>query len=350
MDSQELIEAARNGNDGLVAKLLAEQPDLKKPETPRSVHGEKTALHWAAEAGHETVVARLLAACPGSTNITRCCQNALHLAAANGHSNVVALLLAAKPSLAYEVNSSMMNALHVAASREHEDVVAQLLVVMYPSSITSKNLCGETVLSYAVARGRNKIVTQLLAAFPELIHKDDTILHIAAAGGHDDVVAHILALRPELISRKNSTDGGTPLIVAVKEGHQHIAERLLAIKPAAVFDVSTNNYNVLHAATRKCSREFVEKLWRMHPDNLRSFCCGFTPFHSAIFNQRDDLVELFQLALSFEEIMSAFTHFGCEERYRSMMEKLWECLLGCLNRDVAGIVFQYLGVEPSHRG
>lgn len=58
--------------------------------------------------------------------------------------------------------------------------------------------------------------------------------------------------------------------------------------------------------------------------------------------QKNELVELFQWSLSFDDIV---TQRGAsdEERYRPAMEQQCQSLFVCLNQDVVGVVFEYLG-------
>lgn len=303
----------------------------------------------AARTGDEEAIAKLLAEWPSLATTCDGSGTALHVAAENGHDNVVALLLDAGPAdLVEEETLQGRTALHLAAFGGYEKVVAHLLFAMSSASITSSK-CGETALACAVDRGHDRVFKQLLAQYPLLIDKDENLLHIATARGHSNIVEHILTLRPELVSKPNRK-GWTALMCAISNGHEKIAERLLEIDSDGVFEVPDDKYTLLHAATRKCSREFVAKLWQLHPEALRIACSEETPFHFAVKHKKDDLIELFQWHLTFGEIVSAFMYENAnyEKRYRPLVENQCGCLFESLNRDMVDTVFEYIGFEPSH--
>lgn len=343
----EWFAATRSGNDETIAKLLSQWPELV---TECDSEG-KTALHTAARGGHDKVVGRLLAVCPALVNVTTdyLRRTALHFAAERGHDKIVAQLLAAGPHSIGAATADDVNALHLAANGGHDKVVA-LILEASPSLITSTDKWGRTALSYTAASGHANVFAQLLAACPQLIDKEKTILHLAAQKGHDNIVALIVEAYPEKVSALDR-HGWTALKWSIDNGQQHVAERLLAIQSDEVFDVSHPHYTLLHAATRKCSYEFVAKLWRVNPAALRVVSYGSTPFQDAVKHKRNDLIELFQWSLSFDEIAAAFTQqkASFEERYRPMTEEQCECLMASLGHDVVGTVFEYLGFEPYKR-
>lgn len=319
--------------------------------------GDETALHGAARGGHEQVVARLLAACPDliTTTTAYSRETALHFAAQNGHDKVVALLLAAGPpsALVDAETSGGFTALRLAVAGGHHKVVAQLLPAMNnnPSSTASIFNWGRAALSSAARLGHAEVFTQLLAAYPELLDNNSAALHNAASKGHDNIVAQIVAQRPEFVSKPNEL-GRTALMCAAINGHEQVAERLLAIQSeegACCCAVPSNKYTLLHAAVRTSSREFVAKVWRMNPRALRAACQGATPFQHVVQFGRNDLIELFQWSLSLDEIVRAFKRVNkldyYEERCRPLMERQCECLLESLHRDVAKTVFEYIGFE-----
>lgn len=114
--SYAVLRAARAGDCETLAKLLA-----LSPEWVNEVVCKSTALHFAAENGHDNIVAQLLAA--GFRQLDAQSgkgHTALHLAASNGHPKVVAQLLAAGSSLSI-VDMQRRTPLHLAALRGHDN-------------------------------------------------------------------------------------------------------------------------------------------------------------------------------------------------------------------------------------
>lgn len=244
-----------------------------------------------------------------------------------------------------------MNALHHAAKGGHDKVVA-LLLAARNDLVPKVTRAGKTALHLAVEMGHEKVFDQLL--FPCLIGAvcaDGTILHCAARNGHDHLVGRILALRPTMIDSVNH--GYNALEWAIKGGHQTVAGRLLATKPELISRVAHHKNTVLHIAVEHlCDPQFVAKLWRMDALALQNVnSTNRTPFHLAILKNKNELIELFQWRLSFDDIVCAFTQEGIsyQERYRPVIEEQCESLLGDLNQDVMSTVFEYLGFDPIKR-
>jgi len=272
--------------------------------------------------------------------------SALHVAAQNGRTDMVALLLEIAPSLSLEVNISGWTSLHDAASRGHGEVVAQLLAA--GSYVHAATLLLETPLHFAAQQGHGGVVAQLLSADARICdaknYLSDTALHGAAENGHLEVVEQLLAANPLLIEAKNQC-GWTALQVAASNGHTRIADMLLEINPSFAFVVDNQSNTLLHLACRTCGVEFVEKLWRLHPDALRKTdFYGKTPFQVAIETGHIAAIELFQWTdLTVDEIIRSFTSFRDGPLHLPLLELQCECLfVDYLNRDLTQIVFQYL--------
>lgn len=86
-------------------------------------------------------------------------------------------------------------------------------------------------------------------------------------------------------------------------------------------------------------------VYQMSPDALDKTNFGIdTPFHVAIQNDNQFGIELVQSKLSLDAIVGAFAKCNkpCPE---SFFDKLGECLLESLNKDLVGAVAEYLGLE-----
>lgn len=109
------------------------------------------------------MVAQLLAVNPALAD-ARCSDGwtALHAAAQGGHENVVTQLLAARPCLLHSLTTTKQTPLHLAVFRAHDKVVALLLAAARPiiqgsalnplpelASIDARDFRGKTVLHCA---------------------------------------------------------------------------------------------------------------------------------------------------------------------------------------------------------
>lgn len=342
----EWFEAVEDGRDERVAELLAEQPDIIDLVDSDNA----TALHRAARRNHEKVVARLLAARPALVHARNCFRwTALDTAAVNGHDKIVAQLLAEGARVD---GTSLYNA----CAGGYDEVVA-LLLKARPDLASVSTDHEETIqtLFYVATYGHEKVFAQLLAACPELVDatvdRGVTLLHRAARHGNDNMILQILALRPEMISVVDQ-EGWNALMYAVEGGHENTSEQLLAIKPELALQITSNSDTILHRMVeRHFERQFVTKLWREWPEALtHANAEGRTPFYYAVLYEIDELLDLFQWTLSFDEIVATFEKCHatplCHERYRPVIEQQCEPLFACLPRDVAGTVFEYLGFDP----
>ncbi|CAK9071719.1 Ankyrin-3 (ANK-3) (Ankyrin-G) [Durusdinium trenchii] len=243
-----LALAAWYGHDKIVELLISLGKDEDEEEEDELDHKDAnryTALHLAAQEGHNDVVKHLLkarasirqrndegqeplhlAAWCGRTETVNhlvftakadlSCRDEhrrcpLALAAWEGHSEVVKLLVDAQA----EVNDQDKDgdtALHLAAMSGHNDVVKFLVDA---DVLRMKNEGGRCPLALAAWEGHCEVVKLLVDAQAEANDQDkdgDTALHLAAMSGHNDVVK-LLVDRKAFLSVKNE-EGSTPLDVA----------------------------------------------------------------------------------------------------------------------------------------
>jgi len=185
-------------------------------------------------------------------------RTALHLAADNGHDKIVARLLAHNPALIDAIDSNNMTALHFAARDGHESTAMQLLSHS-PGLIDMK------------AGSRNT----------------DTALHLAASGGHVKVVAELLARRPSFLADEDWR-GQTPLFCAASQGHQEVVDLLplttdqvlclhtilivcFSMFPHQVHRRNSDGNTLLHlfiGGEGPLRPALIERIWEMNPDAL----------------------------------------------------------------------------------
>jgi len=274
-------------------------------------------MDFAATNGHHKVVKRLLAASTpellNSTNFAR--STALHLAAEKGHDKVVALLLATTPLILDAVERWGNNALQLAASYGHDKVVKHLLAVMDYVSISHPEIDGMTALHLAAVGGHSKVVSQLLATNANLENIVDfegwTPLHWAINYDHEAVAVQLLVNHPPIIA---SHVGDTALHLSMERSHFTRLTPLL-------WQMYPNAMRV--------------------PNNE-----GFTPFAVAVRNDNEFAIELVQWKLPIDKIVKDCVLGSLSyERFRPVLEKQCEALAIVLNQDVLGTVFEYLGFD-----
>lgn len=299
--------AAREGNDQLVAELLA-SPGTDAGE----VYMEWTALHFAATRGHDKVVAQLLKA----NGLADCGWNPLHMAALNGHEKVVEQL-AVYPELVSGVDGEDWNSLHFAARGGNEQVAA-ILLAKQPSLIDGINSFGSNPLKVAADYGQDKVVAQLLAFCPSAIDGGGPALLGAALGGHIKVVTLLLTANPSLVDAVDDRKE-TALHMAAARGDEDIVDILLACKPTLIYALDQGKNTILHEAIRNLphpmlrnkfisSPNLVVKLWKLNTDALWIVNGeSLTPFQVALMVGREFAIDLLQWKLTWDEIMSAFT-------------------------------------------
>ena len=153
-----LINAAQQGDVSAVESLLKQGAD------PNAAAGDgMTALHWAAERGHQKVIELLISSGAALDTKTRIGKyTPLHLASRGGHGGVTRLLLKAGSNPNATTTTSGVTPLHLAAAAiGGADAVAALLEHGADTNATEVS-SGQTPLIFAAAYNRAASVATLL--------------------------------------------------------------------------------------------------------------------------------------------------------------------------------------------
>lgn len=206
-------------------------------------------------------------------------------------------------------------------------------------------------LHHAVTEGSDPIVARLLAATPiHFLREDDTLLRSLATAtehkqGYKKIAARLLAANPDAVDTVDE-NGWTVLHHACAVGNSPLAEMFLSIRPQLAFVVSKDHAKTpLHLASMEItSRRVLQKLLKLNPEPLWSGG-DHTPYHIAMRVKNDVAIEEMQPRLPFDDLVNACAarNMSFEQSYRPVVEVQLECLKVCLNQDVLGIVYEYLG-------
>lgn len=284
----------------------------------------QSALHFAAQAGSESMVRELLKKWTSSevdaTDATGA--TALTLAASSGYSNIVELLLTAGAD-PKAVDQHQRTALSWAVEKGQVPIAKRLLDSKIMSPNTMDGEPPRSLLARAAENG-NLIMAKLLLSKGANLdssegNSDHTPIYLAVTNGHEDIVELFLRENPDMKAKPdvNEIDKSSNLSLlsqAVVAGHLDIAKQLLAA--GADVKLGCGNYQqtpLCHAA-RLGKTSFVEPLLTNHPpaDTEEVDSDGWTPLMWAVSNNYPETVgSLLQhgarASLSFDRSTSALS-------------------------------------------
>lgn len=157
-----LYYAVKNGHDTIVARLLAANPAITLKLNNAVDLSNRTVLHWAARGsteGHNKVAAQLLAASPSLIDATDVHGwTALHYTCQGGSSSMAEMFLTIKPDLALATNSAGNTPLHFAAAWFRRGNAIKRLLELNPNALRAANKSCKTPFQIAVFNGNNEAI------------------------------------------------------------------------------------------------------------------------------------------------------------------------------------------------
>ena len=213
-----LMMAATSGNQDIVEALILAQVDLDRAHT----YAGSTALHFAAEMGHEAVIRRLCAAGANADSRKVNGGTPLHSAADANQVGAAAVLLrdcGARTNLLLMEDTTP---LYLAAQRGFVRMV-ELLVEFAPGDIDYA-MAKSSYSNHVAVREKSADAQMWYAPKNTEVGNGATALHAAAENGHLEVVEKLLALGARQLG---SMQGATPLVTALQYKHKAIAMALL---------------------------------------------------------------------------------------------------------------------------
>jgi len=130
-------------------------------------------------------------------------KTALHIAAENGHQSSVWLLLDRLPDI-HAQDDRGRTALHLAIDKKRASVVQALLARRTDTSVDVQDSDGLTALHLACRDGQESLVDLLMKANAQLEIRNregQTALHLAVQGGYNEVIQILLNNRADINAR-----------------------------------------------------------------------------------------------------------------------------------------------------
>jgi len=208
----------------------------------------RTALHLSAAAGHEDVVAQLLAAGANLNALDKKQQTA----SVHGHASVVQQLLQAGADMT-AASSSGSTVLHASAAGGHVDVL-QLLLRAGPAVNAGAGSESGAALHVAAERGHTAALEMLLAAGADVNAVDSrssTPLHRAAAGGDPATISMLLKAGTAVNAADEASH--TALFAAVESNRADAVKVLLDAGAGAITAAKGPSHSALHLAAVKAA-------------------------------------------------------------------------------------------------
>ncbi|CAG8575033.1 13340_t:CDS:2, partial [Racocetra fulgida] len=225
----------------------------------------KTALHWAAEYGHTTVVEILIKYKAEINCIDANGKTALHAAAENGHTTVIEILIKYKT----EANFADKN--------------SKTALLLAAAKVNAVDINGKTALYLATENGHLNVVKALINKTDvNITDKNNlTVLHIAAKMGYEEIVKILVET-----AQINATDNNycTPLFYAAEEGYEKIIN-ILMNREANINYANKDGITALHKATEKGHIMAIKTLLKYVSVNVNiADINGETALHKAAYS------------------------------------------------------------------
>ncbi|KAL2800550.1 ankyrin repeat-containing domain protein [Aspergillus keveii] len=222
-------------------------------------------------------------------------RSALRWAARHGHDSVVAKSLAAGPYAEFTGLLNGVTPLILATRYGHADIVKRLLLLAGRVDLEAWDTwSGRTALAEAAASGQAEIAKLLLEKGANVKTRDRNLcspLMLAVENGHDEVVKMLLSHGAPVNTRHKHYQ--TPLSSAAERGRLKCVELLL--EHGAMVD-SQDEYGrteLFHAVENRRAMAVERLLERGADPNKRAICMnGWTPLHQAACNLDEAVIRL----------------------------------------------------------
>ena len=212
-----IVQAARDGNEQMIRKLLVSGADIEASHTSTRRH----ALSEASIQGHQRIVDLLIEeGCPLENRDAEG-NNALHHACRRGRLNIAKSLVNSS-DLIDAMGPQGQTPLHLAMQVPHQNVV--MLLVQHGASVNARDASFRTPLHIGAIQGNTAMCKYLLNEGAQLDSREaqsKTPLQFACEAGHYELVQ--MMLNQSNLNPANMTFL-TAFFAAVEHGHVRIVE------------------------------------------------------------------------------------------------------------------------------
>ena len=278
-----IVQAARDGNEGIVQKLIVSGADIKASHATTLRH----ALSEASIHDHQNIVDLLLkAGCPHEY-----CDaegyTALHHACRKGHLSVAKILLTNGASVD-ALGPQGQTALHLAMQVPHQNVV--MLLIQHKASVHARDATFRTPLHIGASQGNVSMCSYLLNEGAQLDSREvqsKTPLQLACEAGHYDLVQMMLNqsdLKPTEMTFL------TAFSAAVECGHIRIAESFFS-RGLNLQELRKDSHKPATLAAKSGSLAMVELMMKENCDANASDENGWNALHFASYYGHYQVIE-----------------------------------------------------------
>ena len=278
--------AANEGHDSTVQVLLKAYPNFMI----RTEDGA-TALSLAAADGHESVVATLIKAGASIEDCLNTGASPLYSACSGGHTGVVKLLLEKGAQTESGIYASDIMPLHVAGWENHVDIVGLLLEYGADTKIKTRIPKGWAPLVPPSVKGCLDVIKLLLKKGADPNAEDElqkTPLDGAAQEGHEAAV-EILMQRGAMI-KKSPEPRWTALHQAALTGQNRSVAAISDATPEVIDYLDEDGRSALWLALAKGHVDVVDCLIKKGANVRSTDETGLTTLHAAALGKNKDLV------------------------------------------------------------
>ncbi|KAL8946321.1 MAG: hypothetical protein Q9222_007261, partial [Ikaeria aurantiellina] len=278
-----VVQAARDGNEDIVRKLLVSGADIRATHTSTQRH----ALAEAALQGHQAVSDLLIEeGCPLESADAEG-DTALHHACRNGHLAIAkSLILRGAPI--NTPGSQGRSALHLAMEAPFQNLV--MLLIQHKANVNARDAAFRTPLHVGASQGNVAMCSHLLNEGAQLDSREaqsKTPLQLACEGNHYDLVQMMLV--QSKLNASNMTFL-TTFFAAVEHGHVRITESFFS-QGLKLPELKRDHHKPLTLAAKSGSLDMVELMIQEGCNTNAKDERGWNALHFASYHGQYQIIE-----------------------------------------------------------
>ncbi|XP_062897899.1 ankyrin repeat and death domain-containing protein 1A-like isoform X3 [Mobula hypostoma] len=320
---QRLQQAARVNDTATIRELIWGKVNINARNSMN-----RTALHWAAMAGHERAASLLLDHHALVDAEDKFGMTPVLLAASHGNLSTLQTLAKAGATLTAR-NRLGQTLLHCAAVQGHPSVIRYVVEDLEGIPVDDPDQNGKTPLLLAAESGHSDVLSLLceLGCDLQAVDKEsNSALHLATRRGHAELLSFLTSA---ICSDAQNQDGLAPLHLASQAGHLSCVRTLLDSQ-CQINALSSRRQSALHVAVERRQPPIVELLLRANINLHLQDQQGHTALDRAVRSQHAALADMIIKAERFHarslgangqtgELDLTLRHVGDLSRVRSVL-------------------------------